>query len=249
MIEKILHSREKRAKRQKEFLALYQKPLICVNVNIPGANKLSDDAVFIYNIMIKALKSKLQDKLTLIKQIKEVTGIEGYFYVDLDAKSVKSICIKLENSELLGRFIDFDVINLQGKILSRKEFGHKARTCYLCSKKAVLCARSRTHKLDLLLKYIKFCVKSYQKMISLADMAEKALLKEINLTPKPGLVDLNDSGSHKDMDKFTFYKSINAIKPFFIKFLSAGFLCGDDKLFQIRNVVLIVYSVYLHLTR
>ena len=33
-----------------------------------------------------------------------------------------------------------------------------------------------------------------------------ALLKEVGTTPKPGLVDLHDTGAHKDMDYDTFVK-------------------------------------------
>lgn len=47
----------------------------------------------------------------------------------------------------------------------------------------------------------------------------KALIKEVELTPKPGLVDKNNNGSHKDMNLETFYKSAEVIKPFIKQFL------------------------------
>ena len=53
----------------------------------------------------------------------------------------------------------------------------------------------------------------------ITDLAYKALIKEVELTPKPGLVDKNNSGSHKDMDINTFYVSANAIKPYVKEFL------------------------------
>jgi len=53
----------------------------------------------------------------------------------------------------------------------------------------------------------------------ITNLVYKALLKEVELTPKPGLVDKNNSGSHKDMDIHTFYASAKAIKPFIQKFL------------------------------
>jgi len=51
------------------------------------------------------------------------------------------------------------------------------------------------------------------------NLVYEALMKEVELTPKPGLVDKNNSGSHKDMDIHTFYASAKAIKPFIQKFL------------------------------
>ena len=53
----------------------------------------------------------------------------------------------------------------------------------------------------------------------ITNLAYEALLKEVELTPKPGLVDKNNNGSHKDMDINTFYASAKAIKPFIKRFL------------------------------
>jgi triphosphoribosyl-dephospho-CoA synthase CitG len=53
----------------------------------------------------------------------------------------------------------------------------------------------------------------------ITNLAYKALIKEVELTPKPGLVDKQNSGSHKDMNIDTFYASANAIKPFIVEFL------------------------------
>ena len=53
-------------------------------------------------------------------------------------------------------------------------------------------------------------------------LAVEAILVEVSVTPKPGLVDRNNSGAHKDMDFFTFMKSaaslhsILFIKPIII---------------------------------
>ena len=55
-----------------------------------------------------------------------------------------------------------------------------------------------------------------------SDKAKEAMLKEVRLTPKPGLVDLHNSGSHNDMDAQTFYESIEAIAPFLKAFINAG---------------------------
>ena len=59
-------------------------------------------------------------------------------------------------------------------------------------------------------------------MKRIEEIAFKALIKEVELTPKPGLVDKINNGSHKDMDINTFYKSSNAIKPFISLFLYCG---------------------------
>lgn len=50
----------------------------------------------------------------------------------------------------------------------------------------------------------------------------QALLKEVELTPKPGLVDRLNNGAHRDMDLTTFYASIEAIAPWFPLFYRMG---------------------------
>ena len=48
-------------------------------------------------------------------------------------------------------------------------------------------------------------------------LATNALKQELDLTPKPGLVDTNDNGAHTDMDYSIMLNSINALRPFFAK--------------------------------
>jgi len=43
-----------------------------------------------------------------------------------------------------------------------------------------------------------------------------SLKQELDLTPKPGLVDLIDNGSHYDMNHDIMFESINALRPFFV---------------------------------
>lgn len=50
----------------------------------------------------------------------------------------------------------------------------------------------------------------------------QALLKEVELTPKPGLVDRLNSGAHRDMYRATFHASIAAIAPWFPLFFRIG---------------------------
>ncbi|MDO5028459.1 MAG: triphosphoribosyl-dephospho-CoA synthase CitG [Bacillota bacterium] len=54
-------------------------------------------------------------------------------------------------------------------------------------------------------------------------LAQKALLYEVLLSPKPGLVDTINTGSHKDMDLFTFVDSIVSLDMFFYKWTQIGF--------------------------
>ncbi|WP_319467475.1 triphosphoribosyl-dephospho-CoA synthase CitG [uncultured Trichococcus sp.] len=59
-------------------------------------------------------------------------------------------------------------------------------------------------------------------VVHIAAQAEKALLYEVALTPKPGLVDRNNSGAHSDMDFFTFIDSIVSLSPYLFEYVKLG---------------------------
>lgn len=53
-------------------------------------------------------------------------------------------------------------------------------------------------------------------------LAEEALWHELELTPKPGLVDKLNNGAHRDMDHTLFVRSIRAVTPWFSRFAELG---------------------------
>ncbi len=53
--------------------------------------------------------------------------------------------------------------------------------------------------------------------------AATALRMELDLTPKPGLIDPQNNGAHKDMDYGTMNRSIDALRPYFIKLAMYGY--------------------------
>jgi triphosphoribosyl-dephospho-CoA synthase len=60
----------------------------------------------------------------------------------------------------------------------------------------------------------------------IAEYADQALLTELMLTPKPGLVDRRNSGAHRDMDLPIFLASARAISPWFRRFIEIGHACA-----------------------
>ncbi|WP_207940455.1 triphosphoribosyl-dephospho-CoA synthase CitG [Enterococcus sp. DIV2402] len=61
----------------------------------------------------------------------------------------------------------------------------------------------------------------------IAGIAIKALLYEVSLSPKPGLVDRFSNGAHQDMDFFTFIDSIQSLAPFFNEYVLIGYRHND----------------------
>lgn len=63
-------------------------------------------------------------------------------------------------------------------------------------------------------------------------LASMALQAELDTTPKPGLVDRNDNGAHRDMDHTLMQRSIQALHPYFVRLAQLGFIgkqpCHDE---------------------
>lgn len=63
-------------------------------------------------------------------------------------------------------------------------------------------------------------------------LASMALQAELDTTPKPGLVDCNDNGAHRDMDHALMQRSIKALHPYFVRLAKLGFTdkqpCHDE---------------------
>ena len=56
----------------------------------------------------------------------------------------------------------------------------------------------------------------------LGRLAKDALVFEARLTPKPGLVDAENNGSHADMDLGLLLTSADVLEPFFMRFAETG---------------------------
>ena len=59
----------------------------------------------------------------------------------------------------------------------------------------------------------------------IAHLATQALQAELDATPKPGLVDKDNNGAHRDMDYVLMQRSIDTLHPYFVKLALLG--CAD----------------------
>ncbi len=62
----------------------------------------------------------------------------------------------------------------------------------------------------------------------IARYASYALICEVSLTPKPGLVDLHTNGAHTDMNASTFLLSTQALRPYFKAYTCLGLTCSKS---------------------
>ena len=139
--------------------------------------------------------------------------------------ALKALTVELEDGSEAGRLFDMDVLTADGSKLDRQTLGLGPRPCLICGGPVHLCARSRAHTVAQLQEataalLTRALTDHYARRG--AELACRALLYEVCATPKPGLVDRLGSGSHRDMDIFTFMASAAALWPYFAQCVRTG---------------------------
>ena len=209
-LEQVLQSRTDRQDRQQALLKKGCSCLLSFGLNVPGAVKQSPALRQVFDEGLSQLRQLLSGALGEESVRHSVTGSEALMEVRLPAGAVKQKTVMLEELHPLGRLFDMDVLDGSGRSLSRRDFGLPARRCLLCGGDAKACGRSRAHDGAALRHRVADICGSFFRdkwAQTYSDCAVRALLHEVSATPKPGLVDRQNSGSHSDMDFSTFVDS------------------------------------------
>ena len=220
-LQDILNARENRVNRQKQLLQQYEKTLVCFTMNIAGPVKYTPLIAEGFRMGCEALAAQLGNAILFSEKLPRHTGCEAFFVVAMEAQQVKAITTAIEEATPLGRLFDMDVLTPDGRKLDRGT----ERRCLLCEQSARVCGRSRAHTVEQLQQKTNAILRATvaeQRSHHLAAMAVKALLYEVCCTPKPGLVDRENSGRHRDMDIFTFMGSAAVLQPYFAACAKAG---------------------------
>lgn len=221
-LSQMLDARESRVKKQKDILNRFGLPLISFTMNIAGPIKVSPLIERSFFEGVKLLKERLPQGSIMYQNIDITpTGCEAMFSAEYEAQKLKDICSSIEESVSIGRLFDMDVIAADGSKLERKN----PRSCFVCGAPGRTCAAGRVHSVRELQSATKKIMEHYFFLLdkeSVSTLAVKSLLDEVYTTPKPGLVDCRNNGSHTDMDIHTFEKSAHALKPYFAECFSIG---------------------------
>lgn len=223
-LPQILAARENRAARQRELLQ-GGKPLLCFTMNIAGPVKTSPLIEQGFRLGLRRLQGQLL-RLKFPVLYRETlflpTGPEGYFVMDAPADRIKAMAVDLEEADELGRLFDLDVLTPDGEKIVRET----SRNCIICGASGRNCSRSRAHPVEELQKkttaILKEALRKHHRDLA-AELACRALLYEACTTPKPGLVDRENSGSHRDMDLFSFLSGAAALNPYFSECFDIGY--------------------------
>lgn len=216
----MMQAREARFFMQQTMLARYPgASLVCLTMNVAGPVKTTPAIERAFSWGMEHIRAVLAGaKLLFEADIHEKTGPEAVFVFSGDAGEIKRRLCLLEDGCALGRLLDIDVIKPDGEKISRTEIGLPPRRCLLCGQDAPVCARSRTHTVQELFARTHDIIDAHFAEAfarKTAQQAQRALLYEVTITPKPGLVDRANAGAHADMDIFTFIDSACALREYF----------------------------------
>ena len=211
----VLAARDERAARQQAWLQKYKRPLISFTMNIPGPVKSNALINAAFQIGQRRVENTLfAHCIPVLERTQKyaVTGPEALWAADGDADQLKKYMCALEEADPLGRLLDLDVIDENGVHVSRGT----ERKCILCEGPVRICSRSRAHSAEeLFMRVTQILTTSLEHPACVARLARRALMMEAEVTPKPGLVDKKNSGAHRDMTIADFYKSADALEPYF----------------------------------
>ena len=231
-LEQVLAFRDERRILQKELLEVCSCPLVSFSMNIAGPYKRTALIEFAFNETLRRLRQILPDPVCY-REIRGESGCEALWAADLPAEELKNRCVMLEESEPIGRLLDLDVLDQSGQQLSRD----RNRACIVCGGPVFPCARSRAHSLFEISEKTDAILRSFAAH-RLGELAVEALLEEVHFTPKPGLVDENNSGAHKDMDLPLMEKSAHTLLDYFVSAAALGLEHpkGFPRLLQLQGV-------------
>lgn len=214
-LSEMLEAREARFRRQTALLKLGM-PLVSFSMNLAGPEKRSALSDFAFRQGLAQLQAQCgpaQGSSVLWQK----TGAEALLAYPIPAQRLKAICMALEEAQPVGRLFDLDVLEVSGQKCSRSQ----PRACLVCGGPAALCARSRAHGLASVQAATQALLEQFA-IQTLAQWAVDSLLEEVALTPKPGLVDRNNSGAHRDMDEAMFRSSALALRAYFGQAVQLG---------------------------
>ncbi len=259
-----MEARDQRAFLKKQ-IALDGLPSLSLSLNVPGFPKSNPTVKAFFGYCLRDLKFALKaNQINLIEgKSLEISDAAGDFYLvpfspgRLTLKEIKQVCESFEQRHPLGRFIDADLNDEEGVSFS----SGKSKLCFFCLERpAIECRRENAHEPEELRSFMfpkmdYYCNQQKEASIikKLSSLAQQAILFEISLSPKPGLVDKFSNGSHSDMNYQTFIDSTAAISPWFAELVREGYSFRDSDLAKalplIRNIGLRMESAMYEATQ
>lgn len=211
-MQALLNEREREREYLQQLLASGLDTVLAVRANFPGADKRNPFANFVVLEIMQELEKIGRFQFCDLRY--EEAGLVFYLSLRKLPEEVKLCTIQLEEEHPLGRLVDIDVYSQSGAI-EREILDFPPRRCFLCDRRAVLCVREGKHPQETVREWFIDQVISYLRK---GDRTERmlrylrfAIAVELGRARGYGCVRFTDSGSHDDMNTWTFFESTKAM--------------------------------------
>jgi holo-ACP synthase CitX len=196
--------------------------VVFASTAIPGSEKNPEGLERIFAGACERLGSRLE--ATVLERGLDALGPWALFRTSRPSADAKRAAVEVESHHPAGRLLDLDVYD-GGLQVDRASLDMPPRACLVCEEPAVECIRLKRHHAEEL-------ARAVEQLLGLRKAANRAAERlaaclvtgarvELALTPKPGLVDRDDSGSHPDLSFEQMTRSVDLLPQYFEELIAA----------------------------
>jgi len=195
------------------------RSMVAISANVPGPRKHRPGVTRLVRAGVLAVQEALE-----LEVLFEGSDLLGPFVIGgspRPPRAAKVLAVAVETATPAGRLLDIGVYDPGGTQADRSALGLPARSCYCCGEAAGVCMRLQRHSAAELEARVDTLLAPYRPLWSplapeaFAQQLVRGAQRELELTPKPGLVDRHDSGSHADLSLARMETSIRLLPLFY----------------------------------
>ena len=191
--------------------------VITLSLNIPGPDKNLPGCKTLFARAAGALERALGEALVPGGGVPSEAAVLGPFGIwrgGVNPRAAKRAAVAVEHGAAGGRLLDVDVYDASGRQVDRGSLDLAPRACLVCPEPAHECARLGRHTSEQIVGAARALLTD-AFLDALADALVCGAREELALTPKPGLVDCVDSGSHPDLTFESMSRSIDLLSVYY----------------------------------
>lgn len=132
-----------------------------MTVVMPGSVKRNFQSLTVAHAAVNAMRAAFRPEAGCLIERDLETGYEAYLITDIPLLETKRMTTAIEDTHLLGRLFDIDVIGADGTPVPRREVGGEPRRCLICDRDARYCMRMRWHTQEEIWAHINRLIDAY----------------------------------------------------------------------------------------
>ncbi|MGA2079462.1 MAG: triphosphoribosyl-dephospho-CoA synthase [Holophaga sp.] len=219
----LLAARDERQRELTRCLARHKATTLLLAANIPGPRKHRPGLARLLGAGQDALRAAIGLELVVSRR-----DLLGPYLIGVSAAppvQAKGAAVGVEAGLASGRLLDLDVYAPDGTQVDRPALGLPPRPCLVCAEPArecILLGRHRPGELDDRVDALLARWRPAPGAVDPRVLAASLVLgarRELDLTPKPGLVDRRDQGSHPDLSYPAMGTSIDLLPRYYADLL------------------------------